>query len=262
MIGQEKLFERLVTSRLPKSNLFIGEEGCGKHSFVKEICDRHKLDYVDITDDISKELVDELYISSKICAYVIDIVALSKKSRYINKENAILKLVEDPPQSSVIFILAEYESQVIDTIKNRCVIWKFESYTHDYLKEIKYYSDDRIYTLLNTPGKVIQGNDESYYQKLFGVCESIISNIHKANISNTLSLEKYMDFSDDTGYDLDLFFRCMKFMLYQKFLEDITHIDAFDLTTQFIEKLHTLNVNEKSLFDNYILELKGIYDKS
>lgn len=264
MIGQEKLFEKLITSNLPKSNLIIGECGCGKHTFVNKICEKHKLDCVDITENVSKELIDEIYISSKISAYIIDIVELSKKSRYINKENAILKFIEEPPQGAVIFVLAEYESQVIDTIKNRCIIWKFEPYHINDLKQFKQFNNKQIYSLLNTPGKVINSDDEQYYESLFNTCDNIINNIHKANISNTLSLEKHLAFNNDKGYTLQLFFNAMKLKLYDRIYQNSSNEDlyAFYLTLQDIRKLQVLNVNEKNLFDNYILGLKTIYDRT
>ena len=264
MIGQDKLTDRITNEEVPKSNLIIGEKGAGKHTLIKEICARHNLDCVDITDNISKDLIDDLYISPVAHAYIIDIVELSAKSRYINKENAVLKFIEEPPSNSVIFIVAEYESQVIDTIKNRCVVWKFSPYNINDLRQFRSYENDFMYFLLDTPGKILTGKDEDYYISLFKICNSVIDNIDRANVSNTLSLEKHMRFVNEDGYDLTLFLICMKYLLRQRILQSSSQedIDAFDLTRQFIEWSHILNVNERHLFDNYILTLKSIYEKS
>lgn len=272
MIGQDKLYKRLRNYRLktfPVSNLFIGNVGCGKHLFMKEVCRRFNLPYVDITDNISKDTIDELYIKSTPTAYYIDLIKLTETTRHINKENAILKFVEEPPLNSIIFILAEYESQIIDTIKNRCVEWKFAPYTIKELKEVKELNNDILYHILNTPGKLINSKDEVYYMNLFALCDTIIKNIARANLSNTLSLEKHIvltkdEVEDVDKYDLEIFLDTMKYRLGDISIHLLNELDlkAFIYTNKIIDKSHTLNINKRYLLDNYLIGLKEIYDKS
>lgn len=260
MIGQKELFDRLDKydlNTLPKSNLVIGEYGCGKHSFINFVCNKFKLEYIDITNELSNEFILDLYTNSQPSLYVIDINELSKKSRYINKENSILKFVEEPPINAYIFILCEYDSQIINTIKNRCVEWKFSNYTIDELRTFKTFNDIKIYNILNTPGKLINSKDESFYSNLFELCDTIIVKINKANISNTLSLDRYLE-----TYDVDMFLKALKYIVYMKCCETYTNklFLKYDLIIKYIEKAHCLGISLKQLFDNFLLELKLIDD--
>ena len=260
MIGQRALFNRLNNYNIdnfPISNLLLGEFGCGKHSFVNYVCDLFNIEVVDISNDISIDFILNLYENTNLVSYIIDINKLSEKSRYINKENALLKFIEEPPLNSFIFVLSEYESQVIDTIKNRCVIWRFSSYTLDELKKFKKFDDDIIYSILNTPGKLINSNDESFYIDLFNLCDKIIEKISKANISNTLSLDRYLE-----TYDLDLFLKTLRQVIYNKCCYVYTNklFDEYCLINKFIEKSHQLGISKKQMFDNLLLELRCIND--
>ncbi len=260
MIGQKNLFDRLNNydiNTLPKSNLLIGEYGCGKHSFIKCVCDKFNLEYNDITNELSNEFILDLYSNTQLKLYVIDINELSKKHRYINKENAILKFVEEPPLNAYVFILCEYDSQIIDTIKNRCIIWQFSQYTIDELKTFKSFDNIKVYSLLNTPGKILSSKDEMFYSNLFNLCDTIILKIKKANVSNTLSLDRHLEI-----YNIDLFFNALKQVVYDECCKTYTNslFLKYDLINKYIEKSHCLGVSLKPLFDNFLLELKLIND--
>ena len=260
MIGQDLLLTKLDSYSVdifPKSNLLIGEKGCGKHSFVAHFCMNNDIDMLDISDYISHEFLLSLYTKPNQVSYIIDINKISEKSRYLNKENALLKFIEEPPINAFIFVLVEYDIQVLDTIRNRCIEWKFNPYTISELKSLRMFNDDRVYSILNTPGKLIKGGPEEYYLEGFDLCNKILDNIKKANISNTLSLDRHL-----SKYDLSVLLSIMRTILYNrcKGIWDKKNIDAYNLTLSCIRKSHVFNINKQSLFDNFILELKSIYD--
>ena len=263
MVGQNKLIRRLNSytfENFPKSNLLIGEKGCGKHSLVQMACNKLNVPAVEITYSLSDEFITDLYTKTERVVYIIDINALAKNSRYLNKENAILKFVEEPPMDAIVFILVEYDSQVIDTIKNRCIIWQFKPYDLKTLKEFKTLDNDLIYSLLNTPGKLLNYETDSDvdYVKLIDICKLIIDNIDRANISNTLSLDRHLE-----NFSLEDFLKCLKLLLYNNYIEsefDNKYWKAFELTKRFINRSIVLNINEQQMFDEYLLRLKQLYD--
>lgn len=264
MVGQDKIINKLKMfnfNTFPRSNLLIGDNGCGKHTFIQEICNQFNIESHNISDIITNDLLSDIYISPHEALYIIDINELSKKFRYINKENAILKFVEEPPDNCIITVLVESPKQIIDTIKNRCIVWSFDKYDINTLKLFKQFSNESLYQLLNTPGKIISCKDESYYNDLLSLCNNIICNITKATVSNSLSLEKYV-FGDDVLYDVDLFFKCMYINLFDMYIKynDDRLLKCYFLTQEYIEKNQVLNINKKYLFDSYILKLKQIYD--
>lgn len=264
MIGQDKIQQRLDMynyTTFPQSNLIVGEVGSGKHTFIKEVCDKLGLPCIDISTNIDREYLDGVYLSVERKVYVIDIIEISKNHRYINKENALLKFIEEPPITSIIFVIAEYESQVLDTIKNRCVLWKLSPYNIEILKQFKQFDNSRIYTLLNTPGKLLDSEEPSYYEELFDICANIVNNISRANVSNTLSLSKYLTFTGGS-YEFTLLLGCIKLVLYEQYVTtyDDRHDAGLRLVSDYIDRSHVLNVNEKNLFSSFILKLKDIYD--
>lgn len=263
MVGQNKLIHRLNSytfGDFPRSNLLIGEKGCGKHTLIKNICDKFGITMVEMTYSISDEYISSLYTKPEPAAYVIDINALARNGRYLNKENAILKFVEEPPMNAFIFILVEYDSQIIETIKNRCIVWTFNPYDLKTLKEIKDLGNDLVYSLLNTPGKLLEyeNGESNDYSQLIELCKVIVSNINKANVSNTLSLDRHLE-----NFSLEDFLKCLKLLLYNSYKEsnfNENHWKAFELTNKFIKKSVVLNINEQQMFDEYLLRLKQLYD--
>ena len=266
MIGQDEIIKTLQwmnKEMFPQSNLIIGEHGAGKHTFIDEVCHKFNMEKYDITDTITKEFLDDLYISSNQYVYIIDIVELSKKTRYINKENALLKFIEEPPEGCIIFILVENDIQIISTIRNRCMIWRFKRYLPDTLRPFKKFTNNDIYYIVDTPGKLLTCEDEVYYNELFDLCDKILCSVGRANVSNTLSLEKHF-INDDAKYTLEMFLKGMLITVYNVFLKTFEqkYLDIYFLTNDYIKKSFALNVNKKYLFDSYMMKFKEIYDKS
>lgn len=259
MIGQKAIvnqFNSYDVKNFPQSNLLIGEYGCGKHHLVTMLCSKFNIECVDISHDISHEFLIDLYLNTTKTAYIIDINEIAKKSRHINKENALLKFIEEPPVNSFVFVLVEHDVQVIDTIKNRCVVWKFAPYIEKELREFKSFNDSRIYNVLNTPGKLLESSQEEHYVKAFELCESIINNLPKANVSNVLSLSRYLE-----EYKLIELLIILKNVLYNKLMDyDDKHFKAYQLVNECIEKTFVLNINELYLFCDLLIKLKTLYD--
>ena len=270
ILYQEDLINKTIKydtfNEFPKSNLFIGDEGCGKSLLTSYISNMVlRVPCKDITNSITNELIMDLYTSSLACIYKIDISELAAVKRYLNVENSILKLIEEPPSNAVIVIHADSRNQVLDTIYNRCIKWIFKPYTTE---QLKYFAnlneldidDVTISTMMRTPGDVIKGLSKDEYAILFDVCNNIIDNIHRANLSNTLTLTKHVKFKEDSsGYELSVFFRAMLRCLIQRLTTNCYNSEYerfFKVTKKSIEESYILNINKEHLFNKYILELK------
>ncbi len=96
-----------------------------------------------------------------------------------------------------------------------------------------------------------------FYSNLFNLCDTIILKIKKANVSNTLSLDRHLEI-----YNIDLFFNALKQVVYDECCKTYTNslFLKYDLINKYIEKSHCLGVSLKPLFDNFLLELKLIND--
>lgn len=269
MIGQNKLlnkFNEFEYVSLPKSIILEGEYGCGKHTLINQLSQKYLIPINDISLQISNDLLLELFTYPKLTFYIIDIVKASNNKKINLLQNSILKFVEEPPQTANIFILCNNKNQLLPTIQNRCQIFSFEQYS---LNELKMFSSDNsievisdvLYEVYNTPGKLLTLKDKNTQVKqLEDLIMNIITNIHKASVSNALTICNKIDFGNG-GFNLDIFLHMMKRILVQ----EMKSTDKFNLlkqyyiiTQQFCEQLTTLNVNRQTLFENYILNLKSV----
>ena len=84
----------------------------------------------------------------------------------INSSNALLKSIEEPPKNTFFFIIHDSSSQILSTVKSRCLEYKFH-FTSENKKKIfdeilKFYDinssfldDDNLY-FYSTPGNLIK----------------------------------------------------------------------------------------------------------
>ena len=133
ILGQEELCEKIDSTTIdsfPKSTLLIGKLGSGKHLLSSYIAQHLNLPLLDITEQLSNELITDIYLQIEPKIYLLDMSKLS-----VMQSNSILKLVEEPLKNSIVILLGESDSQIIPTILNRCSIWRLKPYSREQLKE-------------------------------------------------------------------------------------------------------------------------------
>lgn len=258
MLGQDKISNSLLKPivRLPKSILLIGEQGCGKHTIVREISEMNNIDVVDITNNLTLDYINEILISPIQKIYLIDTSSITER-----EQNVILKLVEEPPMSATIILLCENKTSLLDTIINRCSIFTFDSYDKELLSTFveDKEQEDLILSLCNTPGQIINMHSKNI-QELKDLCEKFVTKLNVANYQNTLTIANKINFSDEYDkFDLIILFRMMINVLMSniKNTNDIVlnalYVNMYFETNQFINRLlKDSRLNKQQLFDNYL----------
>lgn len=195
MIGQEKLekeFSEFTLQTLPKTVMLIGQEGCGKHLFVDNLAKRFdvKTEELDITSDIDERIAD--YQSGAVDTfYIIDLDRLDE-----NKQNKILKFIEEPAKHVFIFVLASSDLIAIETIDNRCQKYEFEEYSVEDLKKITGTDyDDFIYRTCKTPGELKKVNPQNI-KACRDLCNTFINKVDAAGYQNAMSIINKFNFKD------------------------------------------------------------------
>jgi len=128
---------------IPHALLFCGSRGTGKTTLARIFAEAIGTSSVDLyeidaasnrgIDDIRelREAVHTLPYESKRKVYIIDEVHMLTKEAF----NALLKTLEEPP-AHVVFILATTEEdKLLDTIKSRCQVFRFNSPSREVLKK-------------------------------------------------------------------------------------------------------------------------------
>lgn len=191
IIGHEEIIKTfditINNNKFSHAHIFLGEDGIGKSVIAKNIAikligESEYKDYVDIVHFRSeknkasigvnaiRELIEEInkkpYQSDK------KVVIIHEGHKMtIQAQNALLKTIEEPPKNVFVFILCENIENILDTIKSRCQIHKFNTLSEDDMRtylQVNYpeLNEDNIALLLSfssgIPGKAefLMNNEE------------------------------------------------------------------------------------------------------
>lgn len=143
-------FKNVIESgKIANSYMFIGKSGIGKKIFAREfaqnIMNTKKSvlvnpDYEEVEPDGSlikiaqirniQESIAQKPTESDRKVFIIDNAELMTEE----SQNCLLKTLEEPPKYALIILIVENDSKLLETIKSRCVIVKFNKLTNDEIK--------------------------------------------------------------------------------------------------------------------------------
>lgn len=263
MIGQEKLIRKISTLTLdtfPHSVLLLGDSGSGKKTLINTIiATQLNLDVFDITDNISLDTIYDIYLKSDPYIYMIDMRKLTSK-----KENAILKLVEEPLKNSYLILLDSDKNNILPTIYNRCQVWEMEPYSKDILKQFLTEDSYSLLEFCRTPGqiKMFQNQSSTVINDIDKTVDKIINVLGNSNFANILNISNRMNYKgeDNQKWNYDVFCRILILKVKDAYLQNKNE----KLYNLFIEtkKLQNNNliphINKQHLFENYLYNIKYI----
>ena len=257
MIGQERLRSKLSSytlSDLPHSILLLGEDGCGKHTLINELVSEYNMPLVDISENISLELIEEISLKPIPTMYLIDVSKITER-----QQNVLLKFLEEPNQYTYICLVAINKSYLINTVLNRCVIFEFETYTKEQLRH--FISDssniDKILDICSTPGQIKSlTNDLDSLEKL---CDTIVEKLRTANYANTLSIVNKINLKDEFDkYDINLFFKVLLYSLYRhaSVQYDKKYVEMYKFVSEYKKRLRDARLNKEMFMENFLTSMR------
>ena len=98
--------------------------------FVIEIDKESKKNKIDVNQ--VRECIDFFNYTAAVCNYKICIID-SLDDMNLNSANAILKVLEEPPDNSLFLIISQSPKSLIPTIRSRCLELRFERLKNDLL---------------------------------------------------------------------------------------------------------------------------------
>lgn len=259
--GQEVLINKinnLTLDDLPRSIIFQGRVGSGRHSLSRYIADKFNLQIEDISTCISLEKIEEINTSTFPKVYTIDSSIIT-----VREQNILLKLLEEPLKNTYLIIMCINTHLLKPTIVNRCQIWNMQTYKDSQL--LRYipdsYDDDRdkLLSISRTPGQVI-ANSNYRVSEIFELCGKIFDKIHVASIPNTLSISSKLSYknSNTSEYSWDIFISALVQVAYENCLKNIPNsIQDYILTEKLYNDSYSIgNVDRRCLLENYLIALK------
>lgn len=258
-IGQEKLLNTInsfTLNNIPRTLLFLGEEGCGKHTIIKYLANRLNLELIDLSEIPTTELTSKLVEFSQYPLpryYFIDLNKVDLKA-----QNKFLKFIEEPSQNAYICLISNSEVNIIPTVLNRCRRLYFEPYTTNQLKQLNWaIKDDKyedlIYSICHTPGQLLSLNLEKI-QDTYNLCETIVTKSKFANYSNIIKISTKINCKENYNkIDFWQFFKILTYLSFKNFKE--TNDDfSFKLYTYLVD-LQAKTLNKSIIKENYLLML-------
>lgn len=261
MIGQRKLLSVLETylnnKTLPRTMLFEGTEGCGKHLVCSEIADKLSIPTEDITTKLSLETLENISLRPSPYIYIIDCSKIS-----VREQNVILKFLEEPLKNSYIFLLCESKNRLLSTVINRCRCLSFESYTKEELKSfLKDNTNDEVLKYAETPGMVILLEDAPL-KDMESLANQIYDKLTVASYSNSLRIPAKFFYKEEKEglLNFDLFVNILIDVACDKYAENRISYSAYMLTRTFYNDCNIPHINKQQLFEHFIIELKMLFE--
>ena len=204
LIGNDRVKEMLInsikTNKVTHSYLFLGPSGVGKTLFAKEFA-KLILNDINLTDlEIIESEEGKIKIEQvrNLQGKILEKPIVSSKKIYIIKEadtmtkeaqNCLLKTLEEPPEYTVLILIATSESLILPTIKSRCMKINFDSIEKQKLKE---YLEKQNINTTETLLDISQGSIEKALKlykdnEVFMQVEEIFSNIEGRNLLDVLN---------------------------------------------------------------------------
>ena len=265
LIGLKDIQNQLNTytiDTLPHSIIILGKRGSGKHLVTNYICNKFKLELIDISANLSDELIENIYTVATIRAYLIDLHTITEKS-----QNIILKLFEEPPANAFIFVLANNSNQILPTVLNRGFILNMPRYSYADLVQFantkQITLNDKYKYVIETPGDILNlysGNTD--LTKLEDLIDKIETKLNVASYANTLTIANKLNYSDEYDkFDANLFIDLLCTKYANKYINENVEIDykLYNIANDCKKKLDKdPRLNKKILITNLLSNLWGV----
>lgn len=262
MVGQDKLRESLANE--PYSFILIeGSKYSGRKTLLREVFPQ-AVWFDDCKIDTVRKMIETAYniYNSVFIMPDVDDMSLAAK-------NAILKLVEEPPNGNRFIMTIENVNNTLSTIISRAQVKKMQNYSQKEL--IAFLEDsgknlftDEILSVCTTPGEIVEYGKYNW-EEFINTVDTAVTKLWSTSITNCFKLgDKIALKADSEGYNLQLFWRAYKIRAAKLIAEANDEcevndlLNAIRLTQKYIDTLRVKSVNKTMLFGAWIVAIQGI----
>jgi DNA polymerase III delta prime subunit len=254
IIGQTKLLSKInAMEYLPKTLMFLGPAGCGKHTIAKYTAEKFGLDFVEIEESISAQDLEDYMHKTIDTLYLINLNKFTEK-----QQNFFLKAVEEPTKATYFVLIANSEAGILNTILNRSIKYHLEPYTKEQIEQITNTTvNDLAFKIFQTPGKLLNLTEQSF-NDVMGLANTVVHSINRASYPNALVVSTKINYKDlYNKIDFDLFFDAVEYIALEDYVNNKTEqsLTVFKTTNQFKQYATQQNLIKEILMINYITTL-------
>lgn len=265
MIGQSRLLSDIQTlidrDKFPRFSIIVGQTGSGRKTMAKEIAKRLKVMVVvlpDVKVDTIRSMIEESYKIPYRLLYIIP----NAENMSLASKNAILKVTEEPPNKAHFIMTVQDESQLLDTIKSRGMIFHIDPYTPTEIGEYAQCDNTEDLKIITSVCEV--PGDVDLIKKIepvefYHYVDSVVDNIAEVSGANSFKIANKINLKDDPEkYDLALFWRTFMLVCLERMNEDpLKFATGVRATSLYLQDLKVVGINKSSLFDTWILQIRG-----
>ena len=257
IIGQNKLLTIIdsyyAKQNLPKTLMFIGPAGCGKHTLTKYIAEKFELSFIEIDESVTAVDLENYLYSTIDTMYLIDLNKFSEK-----QQHQFLKFIEEPSKSVYVTLIANSEVNVLNTVLNRSTKHYFEFYTKEQIEQITNTAvNDLAFTIFKTPGKLLNLTDSSF-QNTLELANKVVHKMVYATYANALVISTKINYKDlYNKIDFYLFFDAVEYLALEDFknTNNSQSLIVFNITNKFKQYATQTNLIKETLMLNYLTTL-------
>lgn len=181
--------------------------------------------------DLQARILEKPISSNKKVYIIDDADTMTEES-----QNCLLKTLEEPPEYAMIILIASNENRMLQTIKSRCVIIRFEDLTNEEISQILHTNDQDIIRLCE--GSVAKAETISEKREMFAQLKIIADYLSKNSLIDVLNNSDLLYSSKD---DIMTLLDFLNIIFFEKAKENIKYSKAIDIIEKTKKKIMANN---------------------
>ena len=177
--------------------------------------------------NLQARIVEKPISSSKKVYIIDDADTMTEES-----QNCLLKTLEEPPEYAMIILIASNENRMLQTIKSRCVIIRFEDLTNEEISQILHTNDQDIIRLCE--GSVTKADTISEKREMFAQLKIIADYLSKNSLIDVLNNSDLLYSSKD---DIMTLLDFLNIIFFEKAKENIKYSKAISIIEKTKKKI-------------------------
>lgn len=254
MIGQKNNIKTLMQWRCNRSTprfiIISGDEGSGRLTLAKVIIKMINAKGIIMGNSIVevRETIENAYTITEPTCYIFRNADDMKNEA----KNALLKVVEEPPNNAYFIMTVQNIDNMLGTIKSRGTVVKMEPYSRSELEIL--CMDELLLEYCSTPGhlKIDKNEVENAENCVDEIINALLDKSGTKLLKATTKLRTKK--SDTEKIDCDLFFRIFQNRLFNTMKSNLIKFNPYTLT-DCKRQLSRSTINKKSSIECMLIQI-------
>ena len=255
MIGQRNNINTLIQWRcnksVPRFIILSGDIGSGRLTLAKVIIKIINAKGIIMGNSISevRETIENAYTITEPTFYIF----INSDDMKNEAKNALLKVVEEPPNNAYFIMTVQNIDNMLGTIKSRGTVIKMEPYTRE---ELLYATNDEV--LLNYCSNIGQLQiDKAEIQKAEKCADDVINALKNKSGTSLLKACTQLKSKQTETEKVDclLFFRVFQKRLYESCKDDLFKSISIYHISRCMQELSRNTINKKASIESMLINI-------